>query len=192
MFARSGSSDQSAKKNKRQSNEAWIPGVVLFIGLTVSVYLVDVALQEVGSTGQVSCTGDTYFLLEAAAGLACLVFPALYVHFSGRTLNVRAMFGTAQPLLQKPSPPQKTKTPLQHHRANPQNENWRQGPRPKAMPASSLNSPKQANSPAVAAATLARWNQTINAAAKAGEPDKAESTLLDMEKIGRASCRERV
>merc|ERR1719198_22603 len=124
MCARSVSSDQSAMKIKRQSTEAWIPGVVIFIGLTVSVYLVDDALHEVGSTGQVSCIGDTYFLLEATAGLACLVFPALYAHFTGRTLNVRAMFGTSKPPPQRLSPRLKTKTPLQHRRSPHQSENW--------------------------------------------------------------------
>jgi len=165
-------------KTGRDKNQSCVPGVLLLAGLTLAVYLADVVLEQIGATGQFSCAGDANFLIEAAIGLVCLALPALYVHFTGRTISFGKKFGATSRSGGEPS--QKKARPVTTQPISSQSDNWRQGPRPKASQSQNLTASKQGTS----AATLARWNQTINAAAKAGDPEKAESTLKDMESRG--------
>jgi len=179
------------KGEVRKKNETRWPAALLITGLVLAFYLLDSALQEIG---QASGAIDQNLLLELCGVVVCLILPALYMQFGvGRSDGSlwlwlsRCMPSVAQDkdVTVKPtkapgsgqtksfSPPQSEAS--QNSRLAPKPKVSNRRPSPTSTPTSSSTS---------AAVSLARYNQSINAAAKAGVPDQAERLLRDIEETG--------
>merc|ERR1719316_1103557 len=152
------------------------------------VYIADGALQNI-SNGQAVHEGNPYCFTEIATVAICVVLPALYFHFGGRSRakavykleGKLAEFSDEQPETAEPiithddkicsSGFESTQMPQTFHKIVPPNRDL-------ATP------PVLRPQPSKAARNLARLNQAINTAAKAGEPDKAEKLLGELEQEG--------
>lgn len=179
------------KGEVRKKTETRWPAALLITGLVLAFYLLDSALQEIG---QASGAIDKNLLLELCGVVVCLILPALYMQFGvGRSNgHSRLWMSRCTPVQDKDalaklptktpgsgqqtrsvSPPQSEAS--QKSRVAPKEKVSNRRPSPTSTPNSASTS---------AAVSLARYNQSINAAAKAGAPDQAERLLNDIEETG--------
>jgi len=169
--------------------KAKLPVLLMPIGIIVVVYFVDSAIFWVTSsaTGKTPTAEETdgsgYSVLEALALVACIIVPLAYFNLTDNNKNSRPKVPTASDAsarlrAQTRKPPQE-----QDATVAPKLKSLSEQFRDSDKATSEAQAP-QSHVQSKAAGSLARWNQAINNAAKAGQTDKAVQLLSEISAAG--------